>query len=54
MCPLHYFLKVRYDLLVCFLLHEFTCILEHTRVGKIADMHHEKEKRVGVYTLVAY
>lgn len=54
-CPLHYFLKARYDLPVSFLLRGFTCILEHTRVGKIADVHHEKGKRhVGAYTLVAF
>lgn len=55
MCPLHYFLKVKYNLLVRFLLRGFTCILERMGVGKIADVHHEKGKRrVGAYTLVAY
>lgn len=44
-CPLHYFLKARYDLLVRFLLRGFTCTRGHTRVGKIADVHHEKGKR---------
>jgi len=34
MCPLHYFLKARYDLLVRFLLREFTCILEDPRSRK--------------------
>lgn len=43
-CPLHYFLKARYDLPVHFLLRGFACILEHTGVGEIADVHHEKRK----------
>lgn len=42
-CPLHHFLKARYDLLVRFLLRGFT--RGHTGVGKIADVHHEKGKR---------